>query len=40
VRSVVVDSGFLIGLFDETDPLHSPFEKYPFASFASFAVRL
>jgi hypothetical protein len=22
VRSVVVDSGFLIGLFDETDPLH------------------
>jgi uncharacterized protein len=24
VRSVVVDSGFLIGLFDETDPLHSP----------------
>jgi predicted nucleic acid-binding protein len=23
VRNVVVDSGFLIGLFDETDPLHS-----------------
>jgi predicted nucleic acid-binding protein len=23
VRSVVVDSGFLIGLFDETDPLHT-----------------
>jgi predicted nucleic acid-binding protein len=23
VRSVVVDSGFLIGLFDETDPLHA-----------------
>lgn len=23
MRSVVVDSGFLIGLFDETDPLHS-----------------
>ena len=22
MRSVVVDSGFLIGLFDETDPLH------------------
>jgi predicted nucleic acid-binding protein len=22
VRSIVVDSGFLIGLFDETDPLH------------------
>jgi predicted nucleic acid-binding protein len=22
VKSVVVDSGFLIGLFDETDPLH------------------
>jgi predicted nucleic acid-binding protein len=22
VRSVVVDSGFLIGLFDETDPIH------------------
>jgi predicted nucleic acid-binding protein len=22
VRSVAVDSGFLIGLFDETDPLH------------------
>ena len=23
MRNVVVDSGFLIGLFDETDPLHS-----------------
>lgn len=23
MRSVVVDSGFLIGLFDETDPLHT-----------------
>jgi predicted nucleic acid-binding protein len=23
VRSIVVDSGFLIGLFDETDPLHA-----------------
>jgi len=23
VRNVVVDSGFLIGLFDETDPLHN-----------------
>jgi predicted nucleic acid-binding protein len=23
VKSVVVDSGFFIGLFDETDPLHS-----------------
>jgi len=23
VKSVVVDSGFLIGLFDETDPLHA-----------------
>lgn len=23
MRSVVVDSGFLIGLFDETDPLHA-----------------
>jgi len=23
VKSVIVDSGFLIGLFDETDPLHS-----------------
>jgi uncharacterized protein len=23
VKSVVVDSGFLIGLFDETDPLHN-----------------
>ena len=23
MKSVVVDSGFLIGLFDETDPLHA-----------------
>ncbi len=23
MRSIVVDSGFLIGLFDETDPIHS-----------------
>ena len=23
MRSIVVDSGFLIGLFDETDPLHA-----------------
>jgi predicted nucleic acid-binding protein len=23
VKNVIVDSGFLIGLFDETDPLHS-----------------
>jgi predicted nucleic acid-binding protein len=23
VKSVIVDSGFLIGLFDETDPLHT-----------------
>jgi predicted nucleic acid-binding protein len=28
VRSAVVDSGFLIGLFDETDPLHSRCRRF------------